>query len=129
MIDAATRNLVRQRASGRCEYCGLAEEDDVYAFHIEHVVPMKHGGGSEEGNLALACHQCNLHKGSNLSGLDPDTGALTPLFNPRQDEWKEHFRRLGDFIKGTTDIDRTTVFVLCFNDEDRVETRRLLGGH
>ena len=29
--------------------------------------------------------RCNLHKGPNLSGVDPDTGQVVRLFDPRDD--------------------------------------------
>jgi hypothetical protein len=46
---------------------------------------------SEPNNLALACWNCNLKKGPNLSGVDPNTGQVVALFHPRQDEWDEDF--------------------------------------
>ena len=60
MIDAAARNLVRIRADNRCEYCLLRQEysDDIH--HVEHIVAKQHGGSDDPGNLALACHRCNL---------------------------------------------------------------------
>lgn len=126
-MDDTTRSQVRRRANQRCEYCLLQAEDDPLPLHIEHIIPKKHRGTSDLGNLALACHQCNLHKGPNLSGLDPDTGKLTPLFHPRQQNWEEHFRYRGPRIKGLTAVGRTTVFVLNMNDDDRVAARRLFG--
>lgn len=64
-MDAATRNLVRRRAGDRCEYCGLRQElSPLAALHMEHVRPKKHGGSDDPDNLALACVDCNLHKGS-----------------------------------------------------------------
>jgi len=60
-------------------------------FHIEHVIAKKHGGPSSLSNLALSCDHCNLHKGSDLTGIDPVTRKLTRLFNPRKDNWKTHF--------------------------------------
>jgi len=51
------------------------------------VVPRQHGGTDDPGNLALACHRCNLRKGPNLTGIDPITGEIVPLFDPRRDRW------------------------------------------
>ena len=53
-MDAATRNFVRRRAGGRCEYCLLPQESFEAAHHIEHIVARQHGGGDETSNLALA---------------------------------------------------------------------------
>jgi hypothetical protein len=77
-------------------------------------------------NLALACWSCNLKKGPNLSGIDPQTGQLAALFNPRQDEWEEHFSAAIDplktlcvAIRGRTPVGRASVHVLGLNDEMR----------
>jgi 5-methylcytosine-specific restriction endonuclease McrA len=42
--------------------------------HIEQVIARQPGGSDEIDNLALACHRCNLHKGPNLTGVDPSNG-------------------------------------------------------
>jgi hypothetical protein len=126
-MEAATRELVRARAFRRCEYCGIHEDDDlVLPFHIEHIRPRKHGGGDDASNLALACNHCNLHKGSNLSGIDPTTDAIVVLFHPRQQEWQEHFQFAAGRIEGLTPVGRATVAVLLMNRSDRVELRRVL---
>jgi hypothetical protein len=52
-VDAATRILVRNRAKDRCEYCGLLQEQSPLAsLHVEHIRPVKHGGGDDDENLA-----------------------------------------------------------------------------
>jgi hypothetical protein len=51
------------------------------------------GGGDESENLA--CYLCNLHEGPNLTGIDPDVGAIAPLFDPRRETWNEHFAQRG----------------------------------
>ncbi len=91
-MDAATRDHVRRRANYRCEYCGLHEDESpLVTLHLEHILPKKHGGTDDLDNLALACIDCNLHKGSDVAGYDPETEKLTPLFSPRRHRWDEHF--------------------------------------
>ncbi len=84
----------------------------------------QHGGSDHPDNLALSCHRCNLHKGPNLTGLDPATGDLTPLFHPRRHIWSEHFSVRGVQIEGVTAIGRATVQVLAINDPRRLELRQ-----
>ncbi|WP_437670254.1 HNH endonuclease [Sorangium sp. So ce131] len=128
MIARALRDLVRTRAARRCEYCGLRQElVPLVAFHIEHIVPRQHGGGDGPENLALACYHCNLHKGPNLTGIDPATGAVVPLFNPRLDAWGEHFSVEGAVIVGRTPTARATARVLSMNSPTRIELRTELG--
>jgi len=127
-MDAATRQLVRKRAGDRCEYCGIRQDESPFAaLHVEHIVPKKHGGTDEPDNLALACVDCNLHKGTNLAGYDPLTGALTELFHPRHHVWADHFRWAHAFIVGVTAMGRTTVEVLQMNSEEQIELRIAAG--
>ncbi|MGA8351851.1 MAG: HNH endonuclease signature motif containing protein, partial [Isosphaeraceae bacterium] len=67
--------MVRERASERYAYCRLPQSALPLArFHIEHVIARQHRGGDSPGNLALSYHHCNLHKGPNLPGVDPQDG-------------------------------------------------------
>jgi hypothetical protein len=122
-MDATTRDLVRRRAGDRCEYCGLRQEHSDLTHHIEHIVAKQHGGPDDVGNLALACHRCNLHKGPNLAGIDPDTGETAALFHPRRDRWSDHFLIEAARIIGITAVGRATVHVLNINDARRIELR------
>jgi hypothetical protein len=92
-------------------------------FHIEHITARQHGGGDDSSNLALACPDCNAHKGPNLTSIDPETGRLVALFNPRRDVWSEHFSFDGPMIVGRTPAGRATVRLLYMNEEARVEMR------
>jgi hypothetical protein len=126
-IPEAVRRAVGARAEFRCEYCRLHQDDDVYAFHVEHILPLKHGGRSDFANLAFACQHCNLHKGSNLSGIDPNTGKVVELFHPRNDRWQDHFTIAATgLFAGVTTHGRATIQVLNMNSPDRVRLRRLL---
>ena len=123
-MDALTRMRVRERAGDRCEYCGLHQDDSPLAtLHVEHIIPKVHGGSDELENLALACIDCNLHKGTNLAGLDPETQQITRLFHPRQQKWSEHFEWRGIQIIGKTDVGRATVRVLHVNSADQLALR------
>jgi 5-methylcytosine-specific restriction endonuclease McrA len=125
-MDAALRRLVWERAGNRCEYCQMKQEFDELTFQTEHIVPKKHHDADEADNLALACFACNNHKGTNLSGRDPQTGELTRLFHPRKDKWEEHFEWKEAMLVGRTRIGRTTVDVLAVNLAHRNELRKAL---
>ena len=91
------------------------------------MVPRCHGGSDAIDNLALACRRCNLHKGPNLSGVDPDTGSTIRLFNPRIDDWTENFLSQEDgTIQGLTAIGRATARVLAMNTDRRIKLRRAI---
>ncbi|MFI5378488.1 MAG: HNH endonuclease [Tepidisphaerales bacterium] len=125
-MDVALAGLVRRRAGDTCEYCRMPQRYYRTRHQIDHIVSQQHGGPTSADNLALACLHCNLHKGPNLSGIDPITGSIVRLFNPRQDSWPDHFRWQRALIEGLTPQGRATIAVLAMNDPDLVETREIL---
>jgi hypothetical protein len=54
------------------------------SFQPDHIIADAHGGPTVASNLCWTCFHCNLHKGTNLSGIDAKTGKKTWLFNPRR---------------------------------------------
>jgi len=127
MITTQVRRQVRERAHNLCEYCHLHQDDSpLAALHVEHIIPKVHGGTDGIENLALACIDCNLHKGTNLAGIDPQTSQLTELFHPRRQHWGDHFELLEVYLVGKTAIGRTTVRVLGMNSDDQVALRSSL---
>src|SRR5882724_2928492 len=125
-MDAELVELVWRRAASRCEYCQLSHALSQLTFEIDHIIARKHGGKTRSSNLALTCFYCNSFKGSNIAGLDRDTGKLTRLFHPRIHTWHRHFRWDGPYLDGRTSIGRTTIAVLLINLELRLAHRRLL---
>ena len=124
MINRQVRTQVRERAHNACEYCHLHQDDSPWAaLHVEHIIPKVHGGTDDIENLALACIDCNLHKGTNLTGINPQTSELTSLFHPRRHHWDEHFELQGVNLIGKTAVGRTTIRVLDMNSDDQVALR------
>ena len=118
--------LIWQRAGSACEYCQMQPEYDSLPFEIDHIIARKHGGTTVARNLALACFSCNNHKGPNIAGRDPRTGRIVRLFNPRRDNWQEHFRWDGPLLVGLTPVARATIGVLEINLPRRVALRESL---
>ena len=126
-IPAPLRRFVIERARGCCEYCLLHQDDTAFAHHVDHVIALKHGGRTEEENLALACMECNLHKGSDLAAIDPVEKVVVSLFNPRVQRWSEHFTVVNASVVGTTPTGRATAALLRMNESARLlERQRLL---
>ncbi len=125
-VPAELRQAVVARAEGQCEYCRYPQAFAFLSFEVEHIVAEKHGGATASNNLAWACPYCNRHKGSDLGSLDPDTGQLTPFFNPRTHVWNEHFQLQNALIVPLTPEGRVTATILQFNHPDRVRERQRL---
>lgn len=118
---------VRQRARDACEYCLLPQNSQEATFHIDHAVPRTRGGATSSGNLALACVSCSLRKAARHRGRDLRSGKLVALFNPRVDNWNEHFTiTKGLRIAGRTPTGRATVEALAMNRSAIVAIRKVL---
>lgn len=126
-ISQATRKRLAQQALFRCGYCLTQELVSGVPLTIEHLLPRAKGGGNEEENLWLSCRLCNEAKGILTDAIDPETGELALLFNPRLQHWAEHFSWVdgGTKVLGLTPTGRVTVFALSLNTEFRVCTRAL----
>jgi hypothetical protein len=124
--DRVLEAEVIRQAQGRCEYCHFPVAAAELPFHIDHIIAEKHGGLTDSTNLAWAWFSCNMHKGPNIAGLDPETSELTRLFNPRSDPWPDHFEWDGACMRGKTAVGRTTITVLQVNVSDSVAVREAL---
>lgn len=90
--------------------CRIHEHDDpFFTFPVDHVVAQKHGGSTTADNLCFSCFRCNVHKGLNLTSVDPLTAATVRLFHPRRDVWEKHFHWEGPILAGDTPIGRATI--------------------
>ena len=125
-MDKTLQEEVWRRANHACEYCRMPQSAHVSSFEIDHIVARKHHGKTVSENLALSCVRCNSHKGPNIAGIDPDTGAHVRLFHPQKDNWDEHFAWDGAILRGLTTIGRTTIDVLTINDPDYLALRESL---
>jgi hypothetical protein len=120
-IGAALRRLVATWARRCCEYCLVHEEDTFFGYEVDHVISEKHGGATAAENLAFACLPCNRRKGSDIASIDPGSGSLVRLFNPRTDRWMDHCSLSADglVIHATTAIGVVTERILQLNDVER----------
>jgi hypothetical protein len=88
-------------------------------------MPIALGGADDESNRALACASCNLAKSDRASAPDPVTGERMPLFHPRTQRWRDHFRWSEDqkMLLGVTATGRATIDALDLNSELRQMAR------
>lgn len=126
-ISPDLRARVTEQARHRCGYCLRSEELLGMLLTLDHLIPQSDGGPTTEENLWLACHQCNSYKGTQTCADDPVTGLSVTLFNPRQQNWIEHFAwsEDGTQIIGITPCGRATVIALKLNVPEIVVARRM----
>jgi hypothetical protein len=127
-ISAELRRLVVERARNCCEYCRYSGHYAPQTPPIDHITPREAGGQTVPENLAQSCQGCNGHKAARTSAIDPVTGFLVPLYNPREQKWNEHFSWSEDSLRitGLTPTGRATVEALRLNREGLVNLRRVL---
>lgn len=120
-------DAVAKRAIHRCEYCHAPESFFNHRFDVEHIVPQARGGSTDLDNLALCCSACNSRKLAFEMGIDAATGREVHLFNPRTQNWEEHFCFSADglILEGLTPIGRATIKRLDMNHSRQVRARRL----
>lgn len=126
IISRAVKKLVIARAGNRCEYCRVPEYLSAFDYHIEHIIGIQHGGPSEHENLAYCCSSCNWKKGPNIGTVLEYGGPLMPLYNPRTQNWFDHFKAENGHIKPLTPIGEATVKLLELNQPSKVEERNLM---
>ena len=121
---AKTRQLVYERANNCCEYCQTCQAIIGQAMHVEHIIP---DGGNDLENLCLACATCNLSKAQAIAVHDSETNQQVPLFNPRKQQWSDHFRWIdrGTRVQGLTPVGRVTIERLRMNLERLIIARSL----
>ena len=122
------RKEVAGNAGGICEYCRSQQSLCPDPFHVEHILPEARGGTDVPENLALSCGGCNSYKTTKIEAVDPLSRVRVPLFNPRQQQWQEHFEWSSDFtlMLGLTETGRATIEALRMNRVGVVNLRRVL---
>ena len=117
-ISRALDKRIRHQAKNRCGYCLNPQELIPYKLEIEHIHPKGLGGGTVEENLWLACRECNAHKARKIEAIDSLTEETVKLFNPRKQNWHEHFEFSQDQTEvfGKTACGRATVESLQMNN-------------
>jgi HNH endonuclease len=119
---------VDTRANHCCEYCKSPAIYSSTPFVLEHIWPLSKSGLTELINLALACQGCNNFKYNFTHALDPVTGIMASLYNPRVENWSDHFYWSNDFkfVLGKTPTGRATVERLKLNRVELLNIRRVL---
>ena len=59
-ISKGVRFEVFKRDGFTCQYCGATPPKAI--LHVDHINPVKLGGGNNRDNLITACDHCNLGK-------------------------------------------------------------------
>ena len=73
-ISTGKRMRIFERDGFKCVYCGRTPDMEDVVLHVDHILPVKEGGGNDPSNLRTACDKCNLGKGARI--LDTEGSPL-----------------------------------------------------
>ena len=104
----------------------MPETFSIIGYEIDHIIPIKHGGNNLLENLAWACAICNYYKGTDVGTFLLPAMDLIRFFNPRIENWDEHFEVSGALILPKTQIGDSTVKILRLNHVDLIVEREML---
>ena len=133
-LSEQQKEAVKRRAGYRCEYCHITH----WELQVDHIVPRsrrRRGFAAETieniddpENLAAACAHCNRLKDDFVTGRDPLSNREIRLFDPRRDDWDQHFAWSHDYLRllPLSDIGGATIARLRMNDPVLRRQRRLL---
>src|SRR5215475_4647072 len=121
-ISTVIERRVRSAPRNRCGYCLSPQHLVMARLEIEHIIPLAKGGSNADANLWVACPIRNRYKSDKTTAVDPETGAVVPLFNRRTHRWSDHFRWSDDGLRivGRTAIGRATIIALHLSDDPDV---------
>ena len=74
-----------------CCYCLTSEANSGIPLTYDHILPRFKGGEDIFANVCLACYTCKQFKSDLIRAIDPLTDQIVDLFNPRTQQWNEHF--------------------------------------
>lgn len=126
IIPGEIRLQVMLRSGHCCEYCKSQDKFSPVFFTIDHITPLAENGTHNLENLAYACPLCNRLKWQKVHVPDPVTNNQVQIFNPRAEQWSDHFQWSEDYLHiiGITAIGRATVNALRLNREKLVRYRK-----
>ena len=125
-ISDKLREKIRQTVRNRCGFCLFLQRYSLSVFQIDHIIPLAKGGTNDEENLWLVCDTCNRAKSDKTEGFDSVTNSTALIFNPRTQNWDEHFEWSDNYTRiiGKTPTGRITVAKLNLNKERIVAVRK-----
>lgn len=123
-ISEKLKRKIRQQAKNRCGYCLLPQSLNPSLLEVEHLLATANSGTDEEDNLWLACRLCNGYKGVQMEAVDPKSKKKVSIFNPRIQNWNEHFTWNVEKIVGKTPCGRATEIALKLNNEIILPVRK-----
>lgn len=84
-IGKKLRFEVFKRDSFTCTYCG--GQPPKVLLHVDHIMPVKAGGGNDIDNLTTACDACNFGKGANeLTNVPLTVKEKTEILREKEEQ-------------------------------------------
>ncbi|WP_035991647.1 HNH endonuclease [Leptolyngbya sp. KIOST-1] len=115
---------IRKSHRDRCCYCKTSEALSGIRMAFDHIHPRSKGGETCFENVCLACRSCNEFKANSTTGQDLLTQQIEPLFNPRLQDWHQHFAWSDDGTRVEGVTARAPVLALQMNNAAILAARK-----
>lgn len=106
-ISKRTRFEIFKRDAFTCQYCGAHPPQVI--LHVDHILAVAEGGGSESDNLITACLECNLGKGAKSLGLIPQPLGEKAKETAEREEQVAGYQAIMAAKRARLDADATEV--------------------
>lgn len=125
VVDKTTRARILHLAGHRCQMCGRNVAEDHVKLHIDHKIPRRWGGRTEDENLWALCSECNLGKQSFFASI------TDPRVRKAMTHSSVHVR-LGELLKAFSGepVPKTYLQIVAYTHDDfekRLRELRELG--
>ena len=85
-ITKKQRARILHKAGGRCQMCGRTIDSDGVKLHVDHKIPKKWGGNSDDDNLWVICSDCNEGKKHYFSSFNSE--LMKAIINNSSVHWR-----------------------------------------
>jgi len=94
-ISKKVRFDIFKRDEFTCQYCGAHPPSVI--LHVDHIIPVKDGGGNEDDNLVTSCASCNLGKSANsLNNIPMSLKEKAALIKESEEQIKLYSKIIHD---------------------------------
>lgn len=117
-LSKKTRFEIFKRDEFICQYCG--SHPPAVILHVDHIIPVKEGGGNEMDNLITSCSSCNLGKSANsLDNIPISLKEKSDLIKESEAQIKAYSKVMSE--KKDRIYTESWKIVACLENRDYVE--------
>lgn len=91
--------VIFERDNFKCIYCGKSSIEDGIKLILEHIYPVKRGGGADMFNIVTSCSVCNGQKSDRMMSEDNILRLWNEIERRNEISGIEHYQTLVDHLQ------------------------------